>query len=801
MRLSGIKSAHREPLQKGRVIRLSNSESYQIVELLSDQGGFSLTYLAKKTGRQHANSPLVVIKELFPAGRSKRIDGTIVCPNKTVWATLVSGLNHEVALSQRAGQVFRPDDPEFFQSVDHLSATGPYTDDDENYYVVYSTYKGTSLRKLIDSGWRTPADRGKMRNAQLPLILSVLTDLAAKLHVLHEKGIYHLDLSPDNVFLGMSNSGRSIIPFLLDFGSALDITEDHDEHIYTINPHWSAPELFPLAEYGSACGFSVSRGSDCFSLCAMLFFSIVGAHQDEVIDDGDWDLLVEELYPNSLYGDFAKQLIRFLSKGLSPWPDRRFVSADHLYEELKALQVEMIRHKGLLAQVEQEDRMALSMLYADPPHKYYVTENTTRLLFWGSGPSMDAMLKCAFHSQQLSDKTLNITVVDEKADLYREQLLASCPDLPRFSNLGDSPEQTYGTFTFDSASHTAEAIASQYPEDRYFVISLGSASENKAAADALWEQYRAMGKEPGIIYYVCDSIARDSALHLEALDEGPVRPCFDGSDPVADLELEQQAYAVHLSYCGIDQGEAEQVLSEMASFSNGSGYNQLSSASAAIHTSAKLASLNLSQNISPDAWDATLQNDTLRTQLLILEHRRWNAYMLTQGFRAPKDDDEVLTYAFKNGSRKFHSEEKKIHPCLLPSSKPITANLFDPSLDQRSLDALDRLSIHLHKLADRIRQEQKPIADLYLSIIVMQTKNHPACERLQQWLENLYAGQKQDQDLDFARFKDVFRQADTPCDTALEGLRETSRAAMEFASYKDYKAFDLDIIHVVRNLL
>jgi serine/threonine protein kinase len=799
MRISGIKSAQREPLQKGRVIRLSNSESYQIVELLSDQGGFSLTYLAKRTGRQHANSPLVVIKELFPAQHSKRVDGTIICPNESLWASLVSGLNHEVALAQRSGQVFRPDDPEFFQSVDHLSAAGSFTDEYNNYYVVYSTYKGTPLRKLIDSGWRTPADRGKMRNAQLPLILSVLTDLAAKLHVLHEKGIYHLDLSPDNVFLGTSNSGQSILPFLLDFGSALDITEDHNEHLYTINPHWSAPELFPLAEYGPKCGYSVSVATDTYSLCAILFFALTGGYTDESFDNDDWDLLLLDLYPSPLYGDFAEQLIRFFSKGLSPWPDRRFVSADRLYEDLKSLEVNLLRHKGLLAQVGKEDRIALSMMYADPPHNYYCAEDTTRLLFWGAGPAADSILKCSFHSQQMSGKNLNITVVDENADLYREQLLAFCPDLPRFSNLGDSPEEIYGTFTFDSTSHTAEAIAAQYPDDKYVVISLGSASENKAAADALWEQYRTMGKEPSVIYYVCDAISRDSALHLDALEESPVRHCFAGSDPVADLELEQQAFAVHLSYCGIDQSETERFLSEMASFANGSGYNQLSSAAAAIHTSAKLASLNLSQNISPEAWDSALKNADLCTKLLILEHQRWNAFMLTQGFAAPKSPEDILVYAFKNGSRKFHSEDLRIHPCLLPSSRPITANLFDPSLDPRTLDPLDTVSLCLHELADRIRQKQKPIADLYLSIIVMQTESHPACERIRHWLEILYAGQNQD--LDFAFFKEAFRQADTPCDTALEGLHQSTRAAIEYVSFKDYKAFDLDIIRVVRNLL
>jgi len=818
MKLSGMRNLKREPLPNGKVIYLPDSGSYRIVELLSETGGFSLTYLVQRTNGRDSSGPILVLKELFPlqmsGGYPRRMNGRIVCQNhftsspdenEAQWEELVHSLSQEVTLARKAGQIFLPGSSAYYQSTDHLLADGPFTDEHGNHYVLYSTYQGQSLSALIKSGWNSAKARKIQRNGYLNLILSILTDLAAKMHVLHTNGILHLDISPSNIFLAPSNSGRSIQPFLLDFGSAMDIRDDASKqtHQYTINQHWSAPELFPLAEYGDPdCGFDVSPATDTYSLCAILFWSATGYYPDQAYSSEDWDLSLQRFFPEAVYGSLSSQLIAFFTKGLSPWPDRRFLSADSLYEAFKSLQLELQHHKGLLGQLEPETKAALSMLYEYPPHKYYQDSDYIKLLFWGISPSMDKILRTAFHSQQVLGKTLEITVIGKDADTYRDTLLRTCPDLLRFTDLcSDTPAELYGRFHFCSQPYSAEEVAKSYPDDRYIIISLGSSQESKEAATLLFSAYRSIGKEPAVIQYLCDSVEQDSLLRLETVrNDSIIRPCFAGSNPISDLRLENGAFTVHWSYCGKPEGDAR--AKEMAVFCSGSSYNQDSSAAAALHVSAKLASLGLPESTTPEEWTNALASESARTALLILEHRRWNCYMLVNGYRAPISEEEIQSYAFLGGSKKFHSEERKIHPCLVPSSMPLTQGLFDPARDSRDLDALDQLSLQLHRLASKIKKRQEPSARAYLNVIRTLSDDSPVqqlCNQLEDALTALFSGSIAD--LDFSYYKEAFHKQNIPCDLPLEGIWQTTRAAVEFTAQKDYKAFDLQIINIVEELL
>lgn len=65
MKLSGMRNLKREPLPNGKVIYLPDSGSYRIVELLSETGGFSLTYLVQRTNGRDSSGPILVLKELL----------------------------------------------------------------------------------------------------------------------------------------------------------------------------------------------------------------------------------------------------------------------------------------------------------------------------------------------------------------------------------------------------------------------------------------------------------------------------------------------------------------------------------------------------------------------------------------------------------------------------------------------------------------------------------------------------------------------------------------------------------------
>ena len=133
---------------------------------------------------------------------------------------------------------------------------------------------------------------------------------------------------------------------------------------------------------------------------------------------------------------------------------------------------------------------------------------------------------------------------------------------------------------------------------------------------------------------------------------------------------------------------------------------------------------------------------------------------------------------------------------------PLTHGLFDPAQDNRDLDALDQLSLQLHRLASKIKKQQEPSARAYLNVIRTLSDDAPVqqlCNQLEDALTALFSGSIAD--LDFSYYKEAFHKQNIPCDLPLEGIWQTTRAAVEFTAQKDYKAFDLQIINIVEELL
>ena len=79
----------------------------------------------------------------------------------------------------------------------------------DRHYFVMELLEGLTLGELMDRSGRLP----------LSVVLPIVRDIAEALDAVHEAGITHRDLKPDNVFLGTERDG-SYFPKLLDFGIA-----------------------------------------------------------------------------------------------------------------------------------------------------------------------------------------------------------------------------------------------------------------------------------------------------------------------------------------------------------------------------------------------------------------------------------------------------------------------------------------------------------------------------------------------------------------------------------------------------
>ena len=138
-------------------------------------------------------------------------------------------------------------------------------------------------------------------------------------------------------------------------------------------------------------------------------------------------------------------------------------------------------------------------------------------------------------------------------------------------------------------------------------------------------------------------------------------------------KLEQYAYNCNFAYnMGIDE-RCKKV--KLEDFQKSDEYNYYSSLSFCVHIPYKLHLCEGFALKGQDAIDVLNESirlrDSLYYQMLDIEHRRWMAYMITEGWRMPTDD-ELLKYAYTDygfGGNDHRYKDKKLHPCICKGSK------------------------------------------------------------------------------------------------------------------------------------
>ena len=97
----------------------------------------------------------------------------------------------------------------------------------------------------------------------------------------------------------------------------------------------------------------------------------------------------------------------------------------------------------------------------------------------------------------------------------------------------------------------------------------------------------------------------------------------------------------------------------------------------------------------------------LYRMLIALEHRRWCAEKIADGYRAPTRA-EFEAYAYRNGLRHV-DRERKLHPCLCACGENgLTPGLWSASPDDESLSELDRVSLRSREIAARRFAGKRP---------------------------------------------------------------------------------------------
>lgn len=232
-------------------------ESYRIERVLGE-GGFGITYLAVDTESEKR----VAIKELLPGDIATRIEGSTVVPKGDHLRETFEWALDNFAKEARA--LARLSHPNVVPIHRLFRANGTA-------YMVMDFVEGSSLRDWLKQHPR-PSEE-ELRSILLPLLDG--------LEHVHEAGLLHRDIKPDNIFI--TAKGR---PVLLDFGSARVDTGRTQTMTAVVSEGYS-----PFEQYQRKA--RQAPATDLYSLAAVMVRAVTGEAPPSSVDR----MAVEDEFP------------------------------------------------------------------------------------------------------------------------------------------------------------------------------------------------------------------------------------------------------------------------------------------------------------------------------------------------------------------------------------------------------------------------------------------------------------------------------------------------------------------------
>jgi len=198
------------------------------------------------------------------------------------------------------------------------------------YFFVMEYVHGEDVRRLLTAvsgrGARTPLEH----------VLTIITGAAAGLHHAHEQcgpnrvplGIVHRDVSPENILVGYDGGVK-----VADFGiaKASHRSLKTESGIRKGKVSYMSPE--------QCIGLPVDRRSDIFALGIVLYESLTTRRLFK--DENDFLTMTAIVRgkippPSTVWPQIPPELEQIVLKALSPSPDDRYATADHMRRALEA---------------------------------------------------------------------------------------------------------------------------------------------------------------------------------------------------------------------------------------------------------------------------------------------------------------------------------------------------------------------------------------------------------------------------------------------------------------------------------
>ncbi|MCI9546448.1 MAG: SH3 domain-containing protein [Lachnospiraceae bacterium] len=300
-RLGAEGAAHH--LKPGTVI----GGKYRIEDFIGE-GGFGITYIGRDT---NLDMP-VAIKEYYPCGFAGRDSSDSNSVRVTAADKESFFENGKKRFLQEARSLAK------FSKEPGIVTVRDYFEENDTAYIAMEYLEGENLGKYAERNGGMDAD--ELINRMIPLMRS--------LEKIHEAGVIHRDISPDNIMFQKNGTLK-----LMDFGSARYFTNNESEMSVILKQGFSPEEQYrKKGDQGP--------WTDVYSLCATIYSCVTGVIPESALDRLHNDALKP---PSQMGVKISAMHENALMTGLAVLPENRCKSVAELMERFG---VDAVREDG-----------------------------------------------------------------------------------------------------------------------------------------------------------------------------------------------------------------------------------------------------------------------------------------------------------------------------------------------------------------------------------------------------------------------------------------------------------------------
>lgn len=279
-----------------------------IIKKVLGEGGFGITYL----GWDEVLEMPVAIKEYYPEGMVGRR------PQGREEHTLYTYEDGKRIVYEKGKEAFLKEArmlSQFF-GLEGIVLVRDYFQENETAYIVMEYIEGTSVKEQV-------REKGAYSVEET---LELMKPVLQALHTVHEKGLIHRDLSPDNIIVNSQGKLK-----LIDFGAARYASAQEQKTITLMYKRgFAAFEQYRVkGEQGA--------WTDVYGIAATMYFMMTGKIPEESADRVIRDELVSlaELFEEKV----SQRVSDVIGKAMAVLPEERYQDIEKFYRELYGEQI------------------------------------------------------------------------------------------------------------------------------------------------------------------------------------------------------------------------------------------------------------------------------------------------------------------------------------------------------------------------------------------------------------------------------------------------------------------------------